>query len=244
MDPEASRLVDLLVGAYRPYYAERLSALGVEGPDADEALAEGERWLRAELTELLQRPFENQAAGPLEIFRYAARFPNRVLSERGIPPPERDEAARRSVPEDLYDLAPASSQSLGEETWRAHLAWGAAKAAGMAPQKTKPGAAVLSTNLMDVSRIEGAARQVGWELTVWRAAAEAGEGPKMAFVDLSVEGADEVLRLLSKTQVRVVAYGPHVDDVAMTRAGLLGADEVLPRSKFFRRLPDLFPPLV
>ncbi|HEV7527083.1 MAG TPA: hypothetical protein VGP92_19150 [Acidimicrobiia bacterium] len=34
--------------------------------------------------------------------------------------------------------------------------------------------------------------------------------------------------------VRIVCYGPHVDDEAATAARAMGADVVMPRSRFFR----------
>ena len=39
----------------------------------------------------------------------------------------------------------------------------------------------------------------------------------------------------------VVGFAPHVDDEAMAVAREAGCDEVLPRSVFFRRFPDLGP---
>jgi len=39
----------------------------------------------------------------------------------------------------------------------------------------------------------------------------------------------------------VVAFGPHVDDLALVRAGALGADRALPRSRFFKGIADLLP---
>ncbi len=38
---------------------------------------------------------------------------------------------------------------------------------------------------------------------------------------------------------RVLGFGPHVDSSLHTRAVDAGYDEVLPRSVFFRRLPDI-----
>ena len=39
----------------------------------------------------------------------------------------------------------------------------------------------------------------------------------------------------------VVGFAPHVDDEVMAAAREVGCDEVLPRSVFFRRFPDLGP---
>jgi len=40
-----------------------------------------------------------------------------------------------------------------------------------------------------------------------------------------------------RANARIVAYGPHVDDVAAAAAQEAGADVVLPRSRFFRDIP-------
>lgn len=129
MREEAQRLRAALVAAYRPWIEERLARLGCPVDDAlDAAMADGERWLEEALGDLLGRPFEAQARGPLEIFQEAMRFPTAVLEAMGAEPVGRDEVARAALPGDHYDLAPASSSQLGEHAWQAHLAWGAAKA--------------------------------------------------------------------------------------------------------------------
>ena len=38
---------------------------------------------------------------------------------------------------------------------------------------------------------------------------------------------------------RIIAFGPHVDDPALTAARAAGIDEVMPRSQFFRQINDL-----
>jgi hypothetical protein len=130
---EASeRLSGLLVDAYRPYVHHRLEELGLPRPEGlDVALDAGAAWLAAELDDLLGRPFHIQPRGPLEVFQEAMRFPTHVLSEAAVDPIRRDEVTERALPGDVYHLAPASSASLGEEVWRAHLDWGAVKAASV-----------------------------------------------------------------------------------------------------------------
>ncbi len=120
-----------MVGAYRDHVRTRLEALGhADELDAemDEVISEGERWLDEHLKELLEMPFDRQPRGPLEVFQEAMRFPTELLRSRNVTPPRRDEVARNALPGDDYDLAPASSNLLGEGVWEAHLAWGAAKA--------------------------------------------------------------------------------------------------------------------
>jgi DNA-binding NarL/FixJ family response regulator len=56
----------------------------------------------------------------------------------------------------------------------------------------------------------------------------------VVIVDLVGHGdALESLRA-AQPQVRIVAFGPHVDADALAAAGAAGADIVLPRSRFFR----------
>lgn len=120
-----------MVEAYGAWVRSRLGAIGLGAEVDDEmeaAIATGERWLDEHLGELLGLPFAQQPRGPLEVFQEAMRFPTRVLERRKVDPPHRDEVARSALPGDAYDLAPASSNLLGDEVWAAHLAWGAAKA--------------------------------------------------------------------------------------------------------------------
>jgi hypothetical protein len=56
-------------------------------------------------------------------------FPTAYLLEQGCEPVTRDPVAVNALPGDVFDLAPASSAVLGEDVWRAHLQWGAEKAA-------------------------------------------------------------------------------------------------------------------
>ncbi len=56
-------------------------------------------------------------------------------------------------------------------------------------------------------------------------------------VDLSRPGALEALARLSG--VRTIGFGSHVDHDLLEAARAAGCTEVLPRSRFFARLPDL-----
>ena len=126
------RLLEALVDSYESYVRAAVAQrLGSEPTGLDEAIGEGRQWLQDVLERLLLLPYPLQDRGPLEVFQEAIRFPTLVLQAAGHPPVERDEPARNALPGDVYDLAPASSRDLGEEVWRAHLAWGAAKAAAM-----------------------------------------------------------------------------------------------------------------
>lgn len=254
----ASVLRACLVAVYRPFVARAIEGLRAEIDD--ETVERGERWLDRELATLLVLPFAEQRRSPLEVFQEAMKFVNEDLAEQGVVPPKRDAAAERALPGDLYDLAPASSQALGGGVWEAHLAWGAAKAAdaiaraqsgdpaapdsvvsGLPDADARPRIGLLGTDLMDRTKIEGIAAAAGYALTIWRRVDDIEAEVVLALIDLNHAGADDAVRRLSQAEIRVVAFGPHVDDFAMARAGSLGADEVLARSVFFKRLPKLLP---
>ena len=132
MNPAAAELVSSLLAAYAPYVRDRVARLGMEvPPDLDDAIEQGRRWLETALPDLLGRPFPSQDRGPLELFQEALRFPTAALEQAGHQPVPRDKLVANALPGDLYDLAPASSNDLGEAAWKAHLAWGATKAAAM-----------------------------------------------------------------------------------------------------------------
>lgn len=193
--------------------------------------------LDASLSELLVLPFAEQRRGPLEVLQEAMEGPNRALAAAGVVEPDRDQAAVAALPGDSYDLAPASSQALGDEAWSAHAAWGAAKAAGV-----RPVLLALASNLLDLERIEGIAGSVGYRVV--RLPTAGAETSRQAVVDLEHPDAGTVIADLAATGVKVLAFGPHVDDLAMVRARSLGADAVEPRSRFFSRLGPWLRPLV
>ena len=237
MDATSAELCDAFLGAYGPFVEQRLDALGL--PRVDDAVAEGHAWLAAALPGLLQQPYRDQRRSPLEVFQEALAVPNDALAALGIEPPERDDVAVAALPGDRYGLAPASSQELGEAAWRAHLSWGAAKAAAM-----RPSAVLVTRNLLDSSRIGGAADAAGYALVTMAGPPEDPGRHAVGFVDLEHPDADEAVRRLANICGRVVAFGPHVDDLAMTRARSLGADEAVPRSRFFGSLASWFPKMV
>jgi hypothetical protein len=237
---EAEELRDRLVEAYRTYLVAMVESRGVplDAP-VEAAIDRGTAWLAGALHDLLSRPFREQGRGPMELFQEAMRFPTEALAASGLEPPERDPGQVSALPGDLYGLAPASSQELGDEAWRAHLAWGAAKARAM-----RPAVGLLSADLIDRSKVEAAAGGGGFRLVVWRRRAAVDlrqERPAVVFVDLAHDDADAVIRDLASSGVRVVGYGPHVDDLALVRARALGAADALPRSAFFRSLEGLLP---
>jgi hypothetical protein len=237
-DPISERLRGAFVAAYRPYVEGILADRGL--PPVLAAVAEGERWLDETLAALLALPVREQPRSPLEVFQEALRFPTEALEESGVTPVSRDQVAEAALPGDRYDLAPASSQDLGEEAWRAHIAWGAAKAARIGPL-----AVTFTRSLMDASRIEAAGAAAGFRVvTVRDLGASPASGVVVAFVDLEHPDADEAVRHLTGVAGRVIAYGPHVDELAMVRARALGAADALPRSQFFEDPGNHFPTVV
>lgn len=233
-------LTRAFVDAYPQYVESAVERRGwSDTGDLAAAVTEGAAWLESELESLLARPFDRQTRSPLEIFQEAMRFPTRALSEAGAPAVARDEVEAVALPGDLYGLAPASSQVLGEDAWRAHLTWGAEKAAWV----RKPVVVLVSRSLLDGSKIEWAVDSTGCRLQRFARLPDDPGRPLAVLVDLEHPDADDAIRLWAGVS-RVVAFGPHVDDVAMVRARSLGADEALARSRFFATLPDLLPRVV
>ncbi|MDQ3782026.1 MAG: hypothetical protein M3349_03700 [Actinomycetota bacterium] len=242
---------DALVAGYRPYLQRvlaqrRLDAGAFEGP-----LQAGARMLAASLAAWSALPAHRQRATPMELFREALAPPTQALLAVGVAPAARDQPSLRTVPGDVFDLAPASVQDLGEDAWRAMVAWGIARAeavAGVVP--APPGVpagrrvALVGIDLMDRSKVAAAAEAAGFELAVWRnpgsvAAGLGSSPPAVALVDVTHPTALEIIAALAGAGVRVVAYGPHVDTAALDAASRAGATEVLPRSRFFARLTEL-----
>lgn len=235
MHPASQALRDLLVAAYPGFVRQRIADRGLAGPpDLEDSIAEGATWLGAALDDLLARPFLEQQRSPLELFQEAMAQPTRALERAGEGTAPRDPVAEVALPGDVYGLAPASSQELGEKVWRAHLSWGAAKAAAV----TAPLVTVVSANMMDSSRLETVLGSAGY-----RVAGRDDEAVSIAFVDLEQEGALDVIEDLAGTGAFVVAYGPHVDASALERAEAAGAARAVARSALFRAPLELLPAL-
>jgi len=114
--------VDRLTRAYR----------GTTDPEThDAAVLAGERArveVGARLAALLATDVDAQRTNPLSILRGAVRYPTAVLQAAGVPAVVRDEFAERVLPDDVYDLAPATWRDLGDEVHEAGIVWGAWKA--------------------------------------------------------------------------------------------------------------------
>jgi len=87
----------------------------------------------------------------------------------------------------------------------------------------------MTSDLMDRSRISGAVADI--EFTTDPSAAT---GADVVVIDLARHAAAVAAVRAAAPGARIVAFGPHVDTEAFTRASEAGADEVLPRSRFFQ----------
>lgn len=77
---------------------------------------------------LVETDVDAQRTTPLTLLRSAVRYPTRVLQEAGVPPVERDPIQVRLLPDDLYDLSPASFADVDPSLAQPGMVWGAAKA--------------------------------------------------------------------------------------------------------------------
>lgn len=113
--------------------AQRCSDAGVPVDDtvADEARRTGAACadeVGRAVTELLTSDPDDQTTTPLALLRAAVRFPTGVLAAAGVPPVERDDFSRRSFPDDLYDLSPATVADVDPALHELAITWGAARA--------------------------------------------------------------------------------------------------------------------
>ncbi len=92
---------------------------------------------------------------------------------------------------------------------------------------------VFAPDLMDRSRISAAVPHAQFVKTVDNLSAT--EGDAVVLVDLGRPGVLEAIPTISAS---VVGFASHVDDALMAAAREAGCAEVLPRSRFFRRLTD------
>jgi hypothetical protein len=242
MDEPASALHSAFVGGFRPY----LNAILAERhlPDIPvETIDQAEAWLDETLHDLLEMPFAEQPHSPLEIVQRATTGITSALTSSGAGKVLRDPVTVAALPGDLYGIAPSSSSALGEEAFQAHIAWGIEKAKALAPLVSGAGRGVglVSGDLMDISRFEDAVNGAGMRLQVWGKTGAGETRPVVAFVDLAHPAADEAIGVFIAERVRVIAYGPHVDEEAMARATFLGASEVLPRSRLFKSVAEYLP---
>jgi hypothetical protein len=138
VEPHATALADAVVDAL-PGWVERsvtrvLVAWRSEAPDP--AVLEAARGaghqaaaeVGAEIRALLAADIDDQRTTPLALLRSAVRYPTEVLLAAGVPPVDRDPVQARLLPDDLYDLSPASFADVDPALAEPGMVWGAAKA--------------------------------------------------------------------------------------------------------------------
>lgn len=92
-----------------------------------------------ELERLLATDVDDQRANPLAVLRGAVDGPTGLLLDAGVPAPARDEFARRSFPDDRYDLGPATWRDVDDSLHEPGLVWGAWKAATVLRRRREEG---------------------------------------------------------------------------------------------------------
>lgn len=107
--------------AGRPADAAVLEAAEAAGQRAAEEVG-------AAVRDLLALDIDEQWTTPLSLLRGAARYPTAVLEQAGVPHVARDRIQEALLPEDVYDLAPATFADIDPSLADPGLAWGAAKA--------------------------------------------------------------------------------------------------------------------
>ena len=134
MDPYSQRLLDVVDRIVDGWLSAKATAvLARTGGPLDvgvaAALAEGASLVRRDLAELLLLDVYEQRRNPLEILRTATRPLTAALRSLGIEGVDRDDFQRRSFPDDLYDLCPATWSDVHPDLAEVGLEWGAWKAA-------------------------------------------------------------------------------------------------------------------
>jgi hypothetical protein len=133
VQPHATALADAIVAAL-PGWVERSVARRL--PDDDPAVAEqakeAGRRAAAEVgprvRTLLDADIDEQRTTPLALLRSAVRYATEVLQAAGVPPVDRDPVQSRLLPDDLYDLSPATFADVDPALAEPGIMWGAAKA--------------------------------------------------------------------------------------------------------------------
>lgn len=135
MDPYSERLLTVsvdVVPAWIGRLIDRVSMSQTIVVDDDRRraiVAEAASSLRLELTRLLSLDAAEQTVNPLTVFRRATTVVTDHLLALGAVAVERDEFHRRSFPDDVLDLCPATWADIDERLAEPGLEWGAWKAA-------------------------------------------------------------------------------------------------------------------
>jgi hypothetical protein len=130
----ADAVVTALPGWVERSVARILRAWTGGAPDPVVMAAAGEAGRRAAadvgdaVRALVEADVDEQRTTPLALLRRAVRYPTAVLRDAGVPPVERDPVQVRLLPDDIYDLSPASFADVDPALAEPGLVWGAAKA--------------------------------------------------------------------------------------------------------------------
>ena len=112
--------------------ARRMAEAGRSEPGVSAAAAaagvRAQREVGPRVRALLDADIDEQRSTPLALLREAARYPTEVLRAAGVDPVERDEMQERLLPDDVYDLAPATFADVDPALAEPGMMWGAAKA--------------------------------------------------------------------------------------------------------------------
>jgi len=82
----------------------------------------------AQVRALVDLDVDEQRTTPLALLRTAVRYPTGLLRSAGVPPVERDPMQVRLLPDDDYDLSPATFADVDPALAEPGMLWGAAKA--------------------------------------------------------------------------------------------------------------------
>ena len=133
MQEHATALANAIVDAL-PGWVERCVARRLGRADAAVSEAAHEAGVRAadelgrEVRDLLAADIDDQRTTPLALLRTGVRYPTEVLRDAGVPPVERDPVQVRLLPDDIYDLSPATFADVDPALAEPGMVWGAAKA--------------------------------------------------------------------------------------------------------------------
>lgn len=131
----ADAVVDALPGWVERSVARRVTEwAGSGGPEPavmDAARDAGRRAateVGGQVRALVEADIDDQRTTPLSLLRGAVRYPTEVLRAAGVPPVERDAIQERLLPDDVYDLSPATFADVDPALAEPGMLWGAAKA--------------------------------------------------------------------------------------------------------------------
>lgn len=234
MPDDVPDLRSALVDAYPKYVVAILAERGVAVDDViADAIVTGAGALDALLRTLVSTDAREQRQSPLELFREALRPVSHALEVQGVPQPAAT-AALAIAPWDRYSLSPGSSQVLGREAHEAHLRWGAARAAALAPLVLRP-AIGLHGPADELSAMSDAIESAGFR------PASSDEAPSIELVHLGWHAArSHIDRAVDDVQ-RVVVIGHGIDDLTSTGLRALGVASVVEAERFYERPADHLP---